>query len=168
MELIDPLLQGFATALQPQNLLLMMLGCVIGLFVGAMPGLGSVNGVAILLPVTFLVPPTGAIIFLAAVYYGAMYGGAISSIMLGIPGASTAVATVFDGRPLAMQGKADFALVAAAGMGLGTGGVAPLHPLLVGRRFGSDVVASVMGVQGLIGLPLLASAPLVAGCKVAA
>ncbi len=107
-------MQGFATALSPQNLLLMMIGCVVGLFVGAMPGLGSVNGVAILLPVTFLVPPTAAIIFLAAVYYGAMYGGAISSIMLGIPGASTAVATVFDGRPLAMQGKADWALVAAA------------------------------------------------------
>ncbi|MDH3692976.1 MAG: tripartite tricarboxylate transporter permease [Gammaproteobacteria bacterium] len=114
MEILDPLMQGFATALSPQNLLLMMLGCVVGLFVGAMPGLGSVNGVAILLPVTFLVPPTAAIIFLAAVYYGAMYGGAISSIMLGIPGASTAVATVFDGRPLAMQGKADWALVAAA------------------------------------------------------
>lgn len=114
MEILDALLQGFATAITPQNLLLMMLGCVIGLFVGAMPGLGSVNGVAILLPVTFLVPPTAAIIFLAAVYYGAMYGGAISSIMLGIPGASTAVATVFDGRPMAMQGKADFALVAAA------------------------------------------------------
>lgn len=114
MEILDALLQGFATAITPQNLLLMMVGCVIGLFVGAMPGLGSVNGVAILLPVTFLVPPTGAIIFLAAVYYGAMYGGAISSIMLGIPGASTAVATVFDGRPLAMQGKADWALVAAA------------------------------------------------------
>ena len=114
MEILDALLQGFATALSPQNLMLMMLGCIIGLFVGAMPGLGSVNGVAILLPVTFLVPPTGAIIFLAAVYYGAMYGGAISSIMLGIPGASTAVATVFDGRPLAMKGKADWALVAAA------------------------------------------------------
>ena len=114
MEVLEPLMQGFATALAPQNLMLMMLGCVIGLFVGAMPGLGSVNGVAILLPVTFLVPPTGAIIFLAAVYYGAMYGGAISSIMLGIPGASTAVATVFDGRPLAMKGKADWALVAAA------------------------------------------------------
>lgn len=114
MEILDALLQGFATAITPQNLLLMMLGCVIGLFVGAMPGLGSVNGVAILLPVTFLVPPTAAIIFLAAVYYGAMYGGAISSIMLGIPGASTAVATVFDGRPLAMKGKADWALVAAA------------------------------------------------------
>ena len=79
-----------------------------------MPGLGSVNGVAILLPMTFLVPPTAAIIFLAALYYGAMYGGAISSIMLGIPGASTAVATTFDGRPLALQGKADRALIAAA------------------------------------------------------
>jgi putative tricarboxylic transport membrane protein len=63
---------------------------------------------------TFLVPPTGAIIFLGAIYYGAMYGGAISSIMLGIPGASTAVATTFDGRPMALQGKADKALVAAA------------------------------------------------------
>lgn len=114
MDIIDPLLQGFATAFEPQNLLLMMIGCTVGLFVGAMPGLGSVNGVAILLPVTFLVPPTGAIIFLASVYYGAMYGGAISSIMLGIPGASTAVATVFDGRPMAMKGKADHALVAAA------------------------------------------------------
>ncbi|MEM8956174.1 MAG: tripartite tricarboxylate transporter permease, partial [Pseudomonadota bacterium] len=71
-------------------------------------------GVAILLPVTFLVPPTAAIIFLAALYYGAMYGGAISSITLGIPGASTAVATVFDGRPLAQKGKADSALMAAA------------------------------------------------------
>ena len=114
MEFVEPLLAGFAEALTLQNLVLMMLGCVIGLFVGAMPGLGSVNGVAILLPVTFLVPPNGAIIFLAAVYYGAMYGGAVSSIMLGIPGASTAVATVFDGRPLAMKGQADTALVTAA------------------------------------------------------
>ena len=114
MDFFEPLMQGFATALSLQNLTLMMIGCVIGLFVGAMPGLGSVNGVAILLPVTFLVPPTGAIIFLASIYYGATYGGAISSIMLGIPGASTAVATVFDGRPMAMKGKADFALVAAA------------------------------------------------------
>jgi putative tricarboxylic transport membrane protein len=79
-----------------------------------MPGLGSVNGVAILLPVTFLVPPNAAIMFLASIYYGAMYGGAISSITLGIPGASTAVATVFDGRPLATAGKADQALTAAA------------------------------------------------------
>jgi putative tricarboxylic transport membrane protein len=95
---------GFAEALHPVNLVMLVFGCAIGLFIGAMPGLGSVNGVAILLP----------IIFLAAIYYGAMYGGAISSITLGIPGASTAVATVFDGRPLAVAGKADRALVTAA------------------------------------------------------
>jgi putative tricarboxylic transport membrane protein len=114
MEILSLLLHGFAVAFEPLNLMLIVIGCAVGLFIGAMPGLGSVNGVAILLPMTFLVPPTGAIIFLGAIYYGAMYGGAISSIMLGIPGASTAVATTFDGRPLALQGKADKALVAAA------------------------------------------------------
>ena len=114
IEIISLLMDGFAVALQPLNLALVIGGCTIGLFIGAMPGLGSVNGVAILLPLTFLVPPTGAVIFLAAIYYGAMYGGAISSIMLGIPGASTAVATTFDGRPLAKQGMADKALTGAA------------------------------------------------------
>jgi putative tricarboxylic transport membrane protein len=114
LEILGLLAQGFVVVFEPQNLLLIIAGCALGLFIGAMPGLGSVNGVAILLPLTFLVPPTGAIIFLAAIYYGAMYGGAISSIMLGIPGASTAVATTFDGRPLAKQGLADKALIAAA------------------------------------------------------
>jgi len=114
MEILSHLIDGFGIAFEPFNLGMMALGCLLGLFIGAMPGLGSVNGVAILLPITFFVPPTAAIIFLAAIYYGSMYGGAISSIMLGIPGASTAVATTFDGRPMAMQGKADFALTAAA------------------------------------------------------
>ncbi len=114
MEIFGQLMDGFLIAFEPLNLGLMILGVVVGLFIGAMPGLGSVNGVAILLPMTFLVPPTSAIIFLAAIYYGAMYGGAISSIMLGIPGASTAVATTFDGRPMALKGEADKALVAAA------------------------------------------------------
>ena len=114
MEILGLLADGFAIAFQPLNLGLVLIGCTIGLFIGAMPGLGSVNGVAILLPLTFLVPPTGAVIFLAAIYYGAMYGGAISSVMLGIPGASTAVATTFDGRPLAKQGLADKALTTAA------------------------------------------------------
>ena len=114
MEILSHLLDGFAIAFEPLNLALCVAGVIAGLFIGAMPGLGSVNGVAILLPMTFLVPPTSAIIFLAAIYYGAMYGGAISSIMLGIPGASTAVATTFDGRPLALKGLADKALVAAA------------------------------------------------------
>ncbi len=114
MEILNFLIGGFFIAFEPLNLTLIIFGCTVGLFIGAMPGLGSVNGVAILLPMTFLVPPTSAIIFLGALYYGAMYGGAISSIMLGIPGASTAVATTFDGRPLALQGRADLALVAAA------------------------------------------------------
>lgn len=105
---------GLLQAFEPLNLFMIFAGCLAGLFIGAMPGLGSVNGVAILLPITFLVPPTAAIIFLAALYYGAMYGGAISSITLGIPGASTAVATVFDGRPMAQSGRADQALMAAA------------------------------------------------------
>ncbi len=112
--IFDSLMTGILQSFEPLNLAMLILGCTVGLVVGALPGLGSVNGVAILLPVTFLVPPTTAIIFLAAIYYGAMYGGAVSSITLGIPGASTAVATVFDGRPLAQKGKADLALVTAA------------------------------------------------------
>ncbi len=114
MEILQHLSDGFVIALQPLNLGVVIFGVMVGLFIGAMPGLGSVNGVAILLPMTFLVPPTSAVMFLAAIYYGAMYGGAISSIMLGIPGASTAVATTFDGRPLALKGEADKALTAAA------------------------------------------------------
>jgi putative tricarboxylic transport membrane protein len=112
--IIQPLIGGLVEAFEPLNLIMLIIGCVLGLFIGALPGLGSVNGVAILLPVTFLVPPETAIIFLAAIYYGAMYGGSVSSITLGIPGASTAVATVFDGRPMAMAGQADRALIAAA------------------------------------------------------
>ncbi len=114
MEILGHLLEGFAIAFEPLNFILIVAGVIVGLFIGAMPGLGSVNGVAILLPMTFLVPPTSAVIFLGAIYYGAMYGGAISSIMLGIPGASTAVATTFDGRPMANSGLADQALIAAA------------------------------------------------------
>ena len=114
MEILGHLIDGFHLVFEPLNLVLIIFGCTLGLFIGAMPGLGSVNGVAILLPMTFLVPPTGAIMFLGAIYYGAMYGGAISSIMLGIPGASTAVATTFDGRPMALKGLGDQALITAA------------------------------------------------------
>ena len=119
MEVLSLLSDGVMTALEPANLLICFIGVVIGLFVGAMPGLGSVNGVAILLPTIFFIKQsTGSdaapMIFLAAIYYGAMDGGAISSIMLGIPGASTAVATTFDGRPLALKGRASLALVTAA------------------------------------------------------
>ena len=119
MDVFLALMDGIWAALQPLNFGLAIVGVIVGLFVGAMPGLGSVNGVAILLPFTFVIQQmtgsaTSPMIFLAAIYYGAMYGGAISSITLGIPGASTAVATTFDGRPMAMSGRADRALVVAA------------------------------------------------------
>jgi putative tricarboxylic transport membrane protein len=114
LEILGNLFYGLGIALSPENLLMAFIGVVLGVAIGAMPGLGSVNGVAILLPITYAVPPTSAIIFLAAIYYGAMYGGAISSITLNIPGASTAVATTFDGYPLAQKGQAADALVTAA------------------------------------------------------
>jgi len=114
LEILGNLVYGLGVAISPQNLFMAFIGVVLGIAIGAMPGLGSVNGVAILLPITFAVPPTSAIIFLAAIYYGAMFGGAISSITLNIPGASTAVATTFDGYPLARKGRAADALVTAA------------------------------------------------------
>ena len=119
MDILHALIGGIFVALEPINLGLAIIGVIVGLFVGVMPGLGSVNGVAILLPFTFVIQnftggATSPMIFLAAIYYGAMYGGAISSITLGIPGASTAVATTFDGRPMALSGRAHVALVTAA------------------------------------------------------
>jgi len=151
MEVFSFLTGGVLTALEPINLGLILIGVTVGLFIGAMPGLGSVNGVAILLPITFLVPPASAIIFLAAIYYGAMYGGAISSVALGIPGASTAVATTFDGRPLALQGRASLALVTAALASFVGGTVATIFftlfaPLLatVALNFGPPEIFALM------------------------
>ena len=151
MEVLSFLGGGILTALEPINLGLILIGVTVGLFIGAMPGLGSVNGVAILLPITFLVPPASAIIFLAAIYYGAMYGGAISSVTLGIPGASTAVATTFDGRPLALQGRASLALVTAALASFVGGTVATVFfslfaPLLatVALNFGPPEIFALM------------------------
>ncbi len=156
MEILPLLMNGIAACFEPLNLMLIFIGVTVGLFIGAMPGLGSVNGVAILLPATFLVPPTSAMIFLSAIYYGAMYGGAISSITLGIPGASTAVATTFDGRPLALQGKADQALVTAALASFAGGLVATL--LLTGFAPPLASVALSFGSQEIFALMLLAFA----------
>ncbi|MCG6902359.1 MAG: tripartite tricarboxylate transporter permease [Rhodobacter sp.] len=159
MEILGHLSEGMWLSLQPLNLLLILIGVTLGLFIGAMPGLGSVNGVAILLPVTFLVPPGSAIIFLAAIYYGAMYGGAISSITLGIPGASTAVATTFDGRPLALKGRASLALVTAAIASFIGGSVANVLFTLFAPLLAS--VALSFGPPEIFALMLLAFATFV-------
>lgn len=113
MDEILSLLQGFEVALSGYHLWLMFLGIVLGILVGVLPGLGGPNGVAILLPLTFTMPPTSAIIMLTCIYWGALFGGAITSILFNIPGEPSSVATTFDGYPMAQQGRAGEALTAS-------------------------------------------------------
>src|SRR5216117_3479251 len=91
----------------------MLIGIVLGVIIGVLPGLGGANGVAILLPLTFSMPPTSAIIMLSCIYWGALFGGAITSILFNIPGEPWSVATTFDGYPLAQKGQGGQALTAA-------------------------------------------------------
>jgi putative tricarboxylic transport membrane protein len=113
VEAFQLLFHGFGTVLQPFNLLVMVVGIVLGVIIGVLPGLGGANGVAILLPLTFSMSPTSAIIMLSCIYWGALFGGAITSILFNIPGEPWSVATTFDGYPMAQQGRAAEALTAA-------------------------------------------------------
>src|SRR5688500_2646605 len=113
MEELANLFHGFAVALQPFNIGVMLLGIVLGVLLGVLPGLGGANGVAILLPLTFSMSPTSAIIMLSCIYWGALFGGAITSILFNIPGEPWSVATTFDGYPMAQKGRAGEALTAA-------------------------------------------------------
>ena len=113
MEEFNNLLQGFAVVLTPMNIGLMFVGIILGVLIGVLPGLGGANGVAILLPLTFTMSPTSAIVMLSCIYWGALFGGAITSILFNIPGEPWSVATTFDGYPMAQQGKAGPALTAA-------------------------------------------------------
>jgi putative tricarboxylic transport membrane protein len=107
------LLHGFSVALSLTNLFFMLVGILLGVLIGVLPGLGGANGVAILLPLTFTMPTTTAIIMLSCIYWGALFGGAITSILFNIPGEPWSVATTFDGYPMAQQGRAGEALTAA-------------------------------------------------------
>jgi putative tricarboxylic transport membrane protein len=107
------LLMGFQIALSPYNLLIATVGIILGTVIGVLPGLGGANGVAILLPVTFAMPHTSAIILLSCIYWGALFGGAITSILFNIPGEPWSVATTFDGHPMAKKGMGGQALTAA-------------------------------------------------------
>src|SRR4051795_399024 len=113
MEEIANLFHGFSVALQPFNILVMFVGIMLGVVIGVLPGLGGANGVAILLPLTFTMSPTSAIIMLSCIYWGALFGGAITSVLFNIPGEPWSVATTFDGYPMAQQGRAGEALTAA-------------------------------------------------------
>src|SRR5260221_6832211 len=113
MEAVGLLLYGFKVLLTWKTLALMMVGLTLGIFVGVLPGLGGPNGVAILLPLTFTMDPTSAIVMLSCIYWGALFGGAITSILFNIPGEASSVATTFHGYPMAQQGKAAEAPTAA-------------------------------------------------------
>lgn len=113
MEEINALFHGFSVALTPFNILLMFVGVTLGVLIGVLPGLGGANGIAILLPLTFTMSPTSAVIMLSCIYWGALFGGAITSILFNIPGEPWSVATTFDGYPMAQQGKAGEALTTA-------------------------------------------------------
>ena len=116
MEILPALGQGFGVALEPQNLLLALIGCFAGTVIGALPGIGPTNGIAILIPLAFSLSlsPVAAMILLTSVYYGTMFGGRISSILLNIPGDAPAVMTCLDGYPMARQGRAADALAISA------------------------------------------------------
>jgi putative tricarboxylic transport membrane protein len=113
VEDVANLMHGFAVVLTWKNLLFMLIGILLGVLIGVLPGLGGANGVAILLPLTFTMSPTSAIIMLSCIYWGALFGGAITSILFNIPGEPWSVATTFDGYPMAQKGRAGEAMTAA-------------------------------------------------------
>jgi putative tricarboxylic transport membrane protein len=151
MDIITNLLMGLQVAAQPYNLLTAVVGLVLGVIIGVLPGLGGANGCAILIPVTFVMPPVSAVILLASIYWGSLYGGCICSILFNIPGEPWAVASTFDGFPMAKKGRAGLALSAAffahfVGAVLGTIMLTFFAPILAAfaLRFGPPEVFGVM------------------------
>ena len=132
MDTLQGLLYGFSVALQPNNLFLVFVGCLLGTLVGVLPGIGPVAAISILLPLTFQMTPAGSIIMLAGIYYGVMYGGSTTSILVNVPGETGSVVTCMDGYQMARQGRAGSALGIAA--------------------FGSFIAGTI----GLIGLQFIA------------
>jgi putative tricarboxylic transport membrane protein len=163
MDILQSLAYGFSVALTPENLFYCFLGTVLGTAVGVLPGLGTITGVAILIPATLGMNPTSALIMLAGIYYGAQYGGSTTAILMNLPGESTAVMTCIDGHQLARQGRAGQALgmAAIASFIAGTAGVVGLMliaPTLakVALTFGPPEYAALMilsltTIGGLLG-----------------
>jgi putative tricarboxylic transport membrane protein len=154
------LLLGFQVALRPENLGLAFAGALIGTVVGVLPGIGPVGGIAILLPLTFRLPPASAMIMLTALYYGTMYGGSTTSILMNVPGEASSVVTTFDGHAMAQQGRAGPALAISAVGSFIAGtlsiiGLTFFSPLLAGWgiRFGPPEYFALM----LFGLSAVSS-----------
>src|SRR4051812_35200102 len=167
MDVVSGLMHGFAVALTPANLAMCLAGCFLGTIVGVLPGLGPPATIAMLLPLTFRMDPTGAMIMLAGIYYGAKYGGSTTSILLNVPGESASVITCIDGYQMARKGRAGPALgmAAIASFIAGTVGVVGLMlvapPLAkVSLAFSSPEYFALM-VLGLAMVVLLSGASLI-------
>ncbi len=132
MELLSNLALGFATALSPMNLFLGFVGCLVGTLIGVLPGVGPIATIAMLMPLTLKVDPTGALIMLAGIYYGAQYGGSTTAILINMPGEVTAVVTAIDGHEMAKRGSAGRALGIAALGSFFAGSVATLVIAAIG------------------------------------
>lgn len=167
MDLISNLALGFATAATPINLLYAFAGVLIGTLIGVLPGIGPIATLAMLLPTTYALPPTSALIMLAGIYYGAQYGGSTTAILVNLPGESSSVVTCIDGYQMARRGRAGAALAVAALGSFFAGTVATVVVAALAQpmvefafKFGPAEYFSLM-VLGLIGAVVLASGSLV-------
>ncbi|HEY0885431.1 MAG TPA: tripartite tricarboxylate transporter permease [Ramlibacter sp.] len=167
MELLDNLALGFQTALTFQNLAYAFLGCLLGTLIGVLPGLGPSATIAMLLPVTYALPPVSALIMLSGIYYGSQYGGSTTAILVNLPGESSSVVTAIDGYQMARKGRAGVALATAGISSFAAGCFATLvlagfaAPMAeLAFKFGPAEYFSLM-VLGLVGAVVLASGSLI-------
>ncbi|MBB5215412.1 tripartite tricarboxylate transporter permease [Parapusillimonas granuli] len=166
MELLEHLSLGLSVAFTAENLIYAFMGCLLGTLIGVLPGIGPVPTIAMLLPITYILPPTAGLIMLAGIYYGAQYGGSTTAILVALPGETSAVVTVLDGHQMARNGRAGSALAIAALGSFFAGCVATIllsafaPPLAeVAFKFGPAEYFSLM-VLGLVGAVVLASGSL--------
>jgi putative tricarboxylic transport membrane protein len=169
MDFLHNLAIGFSTAAQPANLLYAFFGCLLGTLIGVLPGLGPLATIAMLLPITYALPPEAALIMLAGIYYGAQYGGSTTAIVVNLPGESSSVVTTIDGYQMAKQGRAGVALSTAAIGSFFAGCVATLAlaalagPLTAAALlFGPKEFFALM-ILGLILASVLSSGPFIEG-----
>jgi TctA family transporter len=162
MDLFDQLSLGFGVALSLQNLGFCLIGALLGTLIGVLPGIGPVATIALLLPLTYALPPTGALIMLAGIYYGAQYGGSTTAILVNLPGEASSVVTAIDGYQMARQGRAGSALAIAAIGSFFAGCVSILAVAAIGpplgllaQKFGPSDYASLMAL-GLVAAVALA------------
>src|SRR5687767_4259298 len=167
LETLQNLALGFGTALTPSVLMYAFVGCLVGTLVGVLPGVGPLAGISLLLPATFGMNPTSAIVLLAGIYYGAMYGGSTTSILMRIPGEAASVMTCIDGYAMAQKGRAGAALCIAAVGSFIAGTVSVIALTVVAPplanfalRFGPPEYTALL-VLGLIFLAYMSSTSLV-------